>query len=46
MILQDQGFVIYPGQGALARSIFRISTMGAVMPADMDRILAAFRALR
>ena len=43
--LKDQGFVIYSGQGALARSIFRISTMGAITAADMDRLLAAFRAL-
>jgi 2-aminoethylphosphonate-pyruvate transaminase len=43
--LKDQGFVIYSGQGALARSIFRISTMGAITAADMDRLLDAFRAL-
>ena len=40
--LKQQGFVIYAGQGELAKRIFRISTMGAISEADMQRFLAAF----
>ena len=43
--LKARGFVIYSGQGGLAASIFRISTMGAITSADMERFLAAFREL-
>jgi 2-aminoethylphosphonate-pyruvate transaminase len=39
--LKDEGFVIYAGQGGLANSIFRVSTMGAIDHADMARFLAA-----
>ncbi|MFQ5678238.1 MAG: 2-aminoethylphosphonate aminotransferase [Gemmatimonadota bacterium] len=39
--LKRRGFVIYSGQGDLARRIFRISTMGDLAPADMDRFLTA-----
>lgn len=39
--LKQQGFVIYAGQGALAASIFRIATMGAIADADVKRLLAA-----
>lgn len=35
------GFVIYAGQGGLAARIFRLSTMGALTTADMERLLAA-----
>jgi 2-aminoethylphosphonate-pyruvate transaminase len=41
--LKERGFVIYAGQGGLAASIFRVSTMGAVTRDDMDRFLGAFR---
>lgn len=37
--LKARGFIIYAGQGALAASLFRISTMGAVTAADMARLL-------
>ena len=37
--LKANGFVIYAGQGDLARSLFRISTMGCVTAADLDRLL-------
>lgn len=43
--LKARGFVIYSGQGGLAGTIFRVSTMGAIAAADMERFLAAFRAL-
>ncbi|MEN8131193.1 MAG: 2-aminoethylphosphonate aminotransferase [Pseudomonadota bacterium] len=38
--LKQNGFVIYAGQGALACSIFRISTMGAIEHSDIDRFLS------
>ena len=37
--LKARGFVIYAGQGNLAARLFRISTMGDVSAADMDRLL-------
>jgi 2-aminoethylphosphonate-pyruvate transaminase len=40
--LKSQGFVIYAGQGDLAKMLFRISTMGAVSSADMNRLLKCF----
>jgi len=43
--LKREGFVIYAGQGELAKTLFRISTMGAVDAADMDRLVAAFASL-
>jgi 2-aminoethylphosphonate-pyruvate transaminase len=43
--LKDEGFVIYAGQGGLANSIFRVSTMGAIDHADMARFLAATRGI-
>jgi len=39
--LKQRGFVVYAGQGNLARQIFRISTMGDISHYDMDRLLAA-----
>jgi 2-aminoethylphosphonate-pyruvate transaminase len=41
--LREAGFVIYAGQGALARSIFRVATMGDIRDDDVGRLLAAFR---
>jgi 2-aminoethylphosphonate-pyruvate transaminase len=43
--LKAEGFVIYAGQGDLAKTLFRISTMGNLTAADMDRLLAAFARL-
>jgi 2-aminoethylphosphonate-pyruvate transaminase len=37
-----EGFVIYAGQGDLAQTLFRISTMGHVTPADLSRLLKCF----
>jgi 2-aminoethylphosphonate-pyruvate transaminase len=37
--LKAEGFVIYAGQGDLAQTLFRISTMGHVTPADLSRLL-------
>lgn len=43
--LKTRGFVIYAGQGGLSNSLFRISTMGAIEAADIDRLLDGFTAL-
>ena len=40
--LKEKGFVIYAGQGDLSKMLFRISTMGAVTSADMNRLLKCF----
>jgi 2-aminoethylphosphonate-pyruvate transaminase len=40
--LKAEGFVIYAGQGDLAKSLFRISTMGHVTSADLNRLLKCF----
>jgi 2-aminoethylphosphonate-pyruvate transaminase len=39
--LKAEGFVIYAGQGGLSKELFRISTMGAVDKAAMDRLIAS-----
>ena len=39
--LKAQGFVIYAGQGGLSNELFRISTMGALGVADIERLLGA-----
>ncbi len=44
-VLKAAGFVIYAGQGDLSKTLFRISTMGQVTPADMARLLDCFRRL-
>ena len=43
--LKARGFVIYAGQGGLASRLFRISTMGAVTPPDIDRLITGFSEL-
>jgi 2-aminoethylphosphonate-pyruvate transaminase len=43
--LKAAGFVIYAGQGNLSRSLFRISTMGQVTSADVERLLQCFAQL-
>jgi 2-aminoethylphosphonate-pyruvate transaminase len=45
--LKAQGFVIYAGQGGLAKSLFRVSTMGNLTDADIERLIECFaRSLR
>ena len=39
--LKKEGFVIYAGQGQLAKGIFRVATMGDVAEADYRRFLRA-----
>ncbi len=38
--LKERGYIIYSGQGELARSIFRISTMGAIRLTDLEDFIA------
>jgi 2-aminoethylphosphonate-pyruvate transaminase len=44
--LKASGFVIYAGQGGLAKSLFRISTMGQLTDADIERLITCFGSLR
>ena len=44
--LKAGGFVIYAGQGGLSKTLFRISTMGNLTRADIDRLLTCFAKLR
>jgi 2-aminoethylphosphonate-pyruvate transaminase len=39
--LREEGFVIYAGQGDLARTIFRIANMGDLRDTDVERLLGA-----
>jgi 2-aminoethylphosphonate-pyruvate transaminase len=43
--LKDDGFVIYAGQEYLAKTLFRISTMGKLGVPDVDRLLSCFARL-
>ncbi|MHC8441986.1 MAG: 2-aminoethylphosphonate aminotransferase [Candidatus Eutrophobiaceae bacterium] len=43
--LKECGFIIYAGQGELAKSLFRISCMGEISNDDLDRLLAACQSL-
>jgi 2-aminoethylphosphonate-pyruvate transaminase len=38
--------VIYAGQGGLSAELFRISTMGNICAADIDRLLHGFSHFR
>jgi len=39
--LKNDGFIIYEGQGGLADEMFRVSTMGDITDADLERLLSA-----
>ena len=43
--LKALGFVIYAGQGELAKQVFRLSYMGDIRQADLDSLCAALRSL-
>jgi 2-aminoethylphosphonate-pyruvate transaminase len=43
--LKADGFVIYAGQGNLSKTLFRISTMGNLTRADIDRLVLSFARL-
>ena len=38
--LKAAGFIIYAGQGAFAKSLFRIACMGEIKTADIERLIA------
>ena len=44
-LLLEAGFVIYAGQGELAKSIFRIANMGDIQDQDLEHLIATFRQL-
>jgi 2-aminoethylphosphonate-pyruvate transaminase len=41
--LKEAGFVIYAGQGRLAKSLFRISCMGEISESDMQQFIQAMQ---
>ena len=43
--LKSHGFVIYAGQGDLAKTIFRVSAMGEITENDMKRFISVIKAL-
>jgi 2-aminoethylphosphonate-pyruvate transaminase len=43
--LKARGFVIYAGHGGLSAELFRISTMGEIHVADIERLLQGFDVL-
>jgi 2-aminoethylphosphonate-pyruvate transaminase len=43
--LKTRGFVIYAGQGRLAREVFRVANMGHLTRADFDRFIDALGAV-
>ena len=42
--MKRRGYIIYAGQGEIARYGFRVANMGTLVPADMARVVAAFAA--
>ncbi|MDH3352384.1 MAG: 2-aminoethylphosphonate aminotransferase, partial [Gammaproteobacteria bacterium] len=42
--LKAQGFVIYAGQGELAKRIFRLACMGDIRQADLNALCSALQA--
>jgi 2-aminoethylphosphonate-pyruvate transaminase len=43
--LKAAGFIIYAGQGNLAKTLFRVSAMGDISKEDMQRLVAVFAEL-
>ena len=43
--LKAQGFVIYAGQADLSKTLFRVSTMGDLTTADLQRLIGCFAQL-
>lgn len=43
--LKERGFVIYAGQGDLARTMFRIAVMGEIPAEELERLVSATAAL-
>jgi 2-aminoethylphosphonate-pyruvate transaminase len=42
--MKRRGYIIYAGQGEIAKYGFRVANMGTLTPADMARVVAAFSA--
>jgi 2-aminoethylphosphonate-pyruvate transaminase len=40
--MKRRGYVIYGGQGAIRTYAFRVSNIGTLTPADMDKVVSAF----
>ncbi len=40
--MKRRGYVIYGGQGAIRTYAFRVSNIGTLTPADMDKVVNAF----
>ncbi len=40
--MKQRGYVIYGGQGAIRTYAFRVSNIGTLTPADMDKVVSAF----
>ena len=43
--LKSEGFIIYAGQGDLAKTIFRISAMGEISETDMKKFISVMKKL-
>ncbi len=41
--LKQRGFVIYAGQGALARAVFRVAVMGEMEDGDLERFVGSMK---
>ena len=44
-VLKKKGFVIYAGQGNLAKTMFRVSAMGAITESDMKRFVLSVKSI-
>ena len=42
--MKRRGYIIYAGQGEIAKYGFRVANMGTLTPSDMERVVAAFAA--
>ena len=42
--MKHRGYIIYAGQGEIAKYGFRVANMGTLTPRDMERVVAAFAA--
>ncbi|MBI2207843.1 MAG: 2-aminoethylphosphonate--pyruvate transaminase [Candidatus Rokubacteria bacterium] len=40
--MKRRGYIIYAGQGPISTYAFRVANMGALTPADMEKVVAAF----
>ena len=40
--MKRRGYIIYAGQGTIRTHAFRVSNIGTLTPADMEKVVAAF----